>query len=90
MPRFTSAPLAQVQTGGTAVNRPYVQPLYDTAVVAQASPGNTVQFFQVPKGQPLTYQAATVIKTEWHTNMNVAGMLATPNKFWERKASSSP
>jgi hypothetical protein len=82
MPRYNAPPLAQVQTGGNAVNRAYNQPLYDTAVILQAAPGNTIQFFQIPQGQPITYQGATVTKTPWHSNMQVAGMLSTPNQFW--------
>jgi len=67
------------QPTGQAITRNLRQPLYDTESYETA--GNDITWFQKPQGQSTTFAGGTVTKTEWHTNMHLAGQIAPPNQF---------
>lgn len=59
-----------------------VQPIYDFYAVAVATVATRQQLFSIPVGQPYTPAGGTQItKTEYHTNLVIAGNLDAPKKF---------
>lgn len=73
--------LAVVAQPGASLNRKLRQPLYDTETYPAAPPaGYAMRLFVNPMGSNMT--ATAVQKTELHTNMQLSGQLAPPNRFW--------
>lgn len=59
-----------------------VQPIYDFYGVAVATVATKQQLFSIPVGQPYTPAGGVQItKTEYHTNLVIAGNLDAPKKF---------
>lgn len=66
------------------------QPIWDFYGVTVATALNLQRLFQIPRGQQYTPTGgAALTKTLWHTSMDQAGVLPSPDKFFAKAISVS-
>ena len=74
----------------TGVLYQFRQPLYDFYGVTVATVATLQKLFTIPQGQSYTPAGgAALAKSAWHTNMNAAGQLPSPQKHYAKGLSLS-